>query len=363
MTVLGIAMGVMVLTTSLSLFNGFTQALIQATLKATPHISIQVLTPKPNPALEKRLSEDPEVVGWSPILGDTGLLFRRAEDGRSAGGDFARFLGIDAREAGVLDLSAEEQQQLKQLKPNQVILGRILADSIGAFNGDALFFLNLEQRRIRLSVAGTFKTGNALVDSAFAFTPIETLRSVNARQLSGYHVRLKNPQDAPNRSILYSAGGEYTALAWQDQNAGVMGQLQLQKRVLGIVVFLIVVVAAFGIANVLLLTVLEKTSEIAILRAMGTSRNAIVLTFVLEGVFLGILGLILGNLLGLGLSYYFQWKPVAIPGDLYFISALSTHIEAFDFLWVNVLSFSVTLFAAFIPARHAANIEPARILR
>jgi len=128
-------------------------------------------------------------------------------------------------------------------------------------------------------------------------------------------------------------------------------------------VFLIVVVAAFGIANVLLLSVYERTEEIAILRAMGTARAKIIQTFVLEGAILGVGGLVLGNLLGLALSYYFYVRPFPLPGELYFITALPTRIEPLDFLWVNVLSLSVTLLASFIPARRAAGIEPARVIR
>ncbi len=362
-TVLGVAIGVMVLTTALSLFNGFTAALIQATLKATPHVSLQLYDQKPLPALERAISSDPDIAAWSPVLGDTGLLFRRAEAGRKAEGNLARVFGSGPKEAEVLNLSPLERQQLSNLQEGEVLLGRILADSISAFKGDTVFLLNLEQRRLKLKVSGTFRTGNALIDGVYAFTRLETLRSVNNRELTWYHLKLKNLEDAPKVALRYSGFDQVGAQPWQDINAGVIGQLALQKTVLGIVVFLIVVVAAFGIANVLLLTVLEKTAEIAILRAMGASRGSIIGAFVLEGGILGVGGFLLGNVLGLALALYFQWKPVQIPGDLYFISSLSTEIQAGDFIWANVLSFSVTILASFIPARRAAGIEPARVIR
>jgi lipoprotein-releasing system permease protein len=129
------------------------------------------------------------------------------------------------------------------------------------------------------------------------------------------------------------------------------------------VVFLIVVVAAFGIANVLTLAVFEKTQEIAILRAVGATRALITRVFLLEGLILGLGGLLLGNLLGLGISAYFTVRPFQLPGDLYFITALPVEVRLTDLLGVNTLGLVTTLLAALIPARRAANIEPARIIR
>ena len=128
-------------------------------------------------------------------------------------------------------------------------------------------------------------------------------------------------------------------------------------------VFLIVVVAAFGIANVMTLAVYEKTQEIAILRAMGATQGLITRVFLLEGLALGLLGLLLGNLLGLGVAGYFTMRPFQIPGDLYFITSLPVEVRPSDLLWVNAVGLVTTLLAALIPARRAAALEPARIIR
>jgi lipoprotein-releasing system permease protein len=129
------------------------------------------------------------------------------------------------------------------------------------------------------------------------------------------------------------------------------------------VLSLMVIVAILGMVNVLVLSVLEKTPEIAILRAMGASSRSISLVFLLEGLFLGVAGLVLGNILGLALSYYFKLRPLEIPGGLYFITALPTRIRASDFLSVSAVSLVATLLAALLPARRAASIEPAKIIR
>nr|WP_245557550.1 FtsX-like permease family protein [Deinococcus peraridilitoris] len=364
-TVLGVAVGIMVLITALSLTNGFSRALIDATLRATPQLSLSRWTPGPrDPALEERLGSHAQVVAFAPFLADKGLLTRPASAGRSAGIDFATIFAVTPDHASVIDLRPEERQLMERLQPGEVLLGSALAQSVGAFAGDELRLLNSQQRRAALRVKGLFRTGNYLIDAGYAFVRLETLQALQeSRNIAGYQLKLRDPDRAPEVGLQLSAGIEYSAVPWQDFNRTLIDQLALQKRVIGIVVFLIVLVAAFGIANVLTLTVFEKTPEIAILRAVGARRSDILRTFVLEGALLGAAGLLLGNALGILLSLYFQWQPFELPGDLYFISALPVELRPADFVWVNLVGLSITLLAALLPARRAAGIEPARIIR
>ncbi len=364
-TVLGIAIGVMVLITALSLTNGFSQSLIDATLRATPQLTLtnyQLVAR--NAALEAALQGNPAVQASGPFLVDKGLLIRPASGSRAPGVDFATLFGVLPQEAKVLQLRPEEEALLGRLKPGEVLLGSALAQSVGAFTGDSVRLINSAQRRSSLRVAGLFNTGNYLIDSGYAFVRLETLQQLQGTQdIGGYHVRLRDPQQAPQVGNQLAARFAVSPLPWQRLNASLLDQLALQKRVISFVVFLIVIVAAFGIANVLLLTVFEKTPDIAILRAIGARTRDITLAFVLQGFTLGVLGLLLGDLLGLGLSVYFQVRPFQIPGDLYFISALPVEIHVTDVLWVNLVSLATTLLAALLPARRAAGIEPARIIR
>ena len=224
--------------------------------------------------------------------------------------------------------------------------------------------LNSQQRRDSLVVAGLFHTGNYLIDSVYAFTSLGTLQKLQQTDhISGYQIRLKDPDRAPQMGAALTRTRAYSATPWQSLYGTLIDQLALQKKVIGFVVFLIVVVAAFGIANVLTLTVFEKTEEIAILRAIGASSRDIVSIFLVEGLVLGVAGLLLGDLLGLSIAAYFTWRPFQLPGDLYFISSLPVEVRPTDVLWVNVVGLSTTLVAALLPARRAAAIEPARIIR
>jgi lipoprotein-releasing system permease protein len=227
------------------------------------------------------------------------------------------------------------------------------------------------KKKFRFS--GTFRTRNYQIDSVFGFVGIQALQDLMGlgSNIMGYHVRLSDAERAirlANTLPLDLEPGKvkptnFYGRPWQDINQTLIAQMQLQKNIISIVLLLIVIVAAFGIVNVLVLTVFEKTPEIAILRAMGAKSSVIQQVFLLEGFVLGFLGMLLGNLLGFVLSLYFTLNPYRLPGDLYFITALPAQMKAFDFVWVSIASLVTTLVAGFIPARRAANIQPARIIR
>lgn len=354
-SLLGVAVGIMVLTTALSLTNGFIKGLVEATLKAVPHIYLQSLNPEESPPPPPH----PQVVGQAPVFLTKALLTRRAGMGRSAGADFATLIGLGDGGGAVYP-----ELDLSQLKPGTIVLGSALARSLGAYPGDRLFLVSINQKRIELRVVGSFQTGNYLLDAGFAFTTLQDARELMEAPtaLSGYQLRLRDPEQAPQVGLAL-AGRHYFPQTWQSSNRTLIEQLALQKRVIGIVVFLIVVVAALGMASVLVLTVIEKTSDIALLRVMGARANQVAGVFALQGLVLGTLGIALGNLLGFGLSSYFAWRPVEIPGELYFLTRLPVEIKASDFVWVSLLSLLVVLLASLLPLWRALRIKPGEVLR
>ena len=204
-----------------------------------------------------------------------------------------------------------------------------------------LRLLNSGQRRATLRVKGVFTTGNYLIDSAYAFTSLGTLQALQRTdQYHGLPAAAARPGTGARGGLGPDPHAPYTPLPWQSLYGTLLDQLALQKRVIGFVVFLIVIVAAFGIANVLTLAVFEKTQEIAILRAIGATRSLITRMFLFEGLVLGLGGLLLGNLLGLGISAYFTVRPFQLPGDLYFITALPVEVRLTDLLWVNAVGWA-----------------------
>jgi len=354
-TVLGVAAGVMVLTTALSLTNGFTQGLIDATLRAVPHITLTALDPYDAPR-----PQDPEIVAETPVLITKALLTRRADASRGAGVDFGTIIGVGEGAAAVYPGIG-----LDRLQPGGLVLGGALASSLGAWPGDSIYALAVNQKRRAFEMVGEFSTGNYLIDSVFAFATIDDVGELleTPGAVSGWHLRLRDPNKAPEVARRLEQSGKYWARTWEDANRTLIEQLALQKKVIGIVVFLIVVVAALGIANVLVLVVLEKKADIAILRVLGASSAQVAGAFALEAVLLGAIGVLLGDFLGWALSSYLAMHPVEIPGELYFITKLPVKMEPADFAWVSGLAFAMVVIAAMMPLRRATRVKPGLVLR
>ncbi len=370
LTVLGVAVGVMVLVTALSLTNGFIDELIRSTLKATPHVTLSSYDGErlPNdPAVLEAIGEYDNVEAVSPFLSTQALIARRANAqlGVSGRQGYTQILGIDpVLEQEVLDLGTLEAQA-DNLSGDGIVLGETLARQLGVFGGDEVQIVNIDRSRQAFNVAGTFRVNNELIDSVTSFASIPNLQDYLRAEgeITGYHVRVSDPEAATEIGQALSREFDLFATPWQNLFGGLIDQLNLQKALIGVVVFLIVIVAAMGIANILILTVSEKTEEIAILRAMGASQRQIVSVFTLEGLLLGGGGTLLGALLGLGLSLYFKFQPYPLPGDLYFITQLPVELQAWDFLWVCALSIATSVVAGVIPARRASGLEPAEVLR
>lgn len=371
LTLLGVAVGVMVLITALSLTNGFIDELIRSTLRATPHVTLSSYDFNPiNNDIQtlETLLRHPAVTAVSPYLTAQALIARRANSqlGISGRRGFAQLLGIDpAQQQAVLDLNALQDLQQALAAGDTIILGETLARSLGVFAGDEVLIADIDGRRRPFTVVGTFQVGNELIDSVVGYVSLETLQDYNrvGEQITGYHVRVRDPEQADRIARELSRQTALAGSSWQNIFGTLIEQLRLQKALIGVVVFLIVIVAAMGIANILILTVAEKTEEIAILRALGASQRKILAVFTLEGLMLGGGGTLLGALLGLGLSVYFKVQPYPLPGDLYFITQLPVELQAFDFVWVCALSITTSVIAGLVPAKRASSLEPAEILR
>ncbi len=368
MTVVGVAVGVMVLVTALSLTNGFIDELVRSTLQATPHLSLSALPGETLPsdaATLKTLEEQPGVVAVAPYLTTQALIFRRADAsvGLSATNGYTQLFGIDPDlERAVLP----DLPQLGTLADDEIILGHSLARAqLGVFPGEEVQILNALQQRRAFTVKDTFRVGNELLDAVVSYTSVPALQSYLREEgrISGYHLRVADPDQAAAVGRALSAETGLVARSWQELFATLIEQLRLQKALIGVVVFLIVLVAAMGIANLLILTVAEKTEEIAILRAMGASQRQILSVFMVEGFVLGAVGTLLGALLGVGISLYFKLKPFPLPGDLYFITQLPVQMQVFDFVWVCALSLLTSTVAGLVPARRASALNPVDIVR
>ena len=371
LTVAGVAVGVAVLLIALSLTNGFIDELIRSTLKATPMVSLQSYMAGdtlPND-LEVRaaLGQRPQVTAVAPYLSTQALIARRASAslGISARQGYTQIAGIDpALETSVLELPvlAEQADALAQ---HGIVLGASLAQQLGVLPGDEVVLRDITGQTAMLTVAGTFRVGNELIDSVASYMALPDLQAYMqvGDRISGYHLRILDPERAQDVGIALGEAFGLRPISWESLFASLISQLDLQKAVIGVVVFLIVLVAAMGIANILVLSVAEKTEEIAIIRALGATERQVLAVFTLEGFVLGAAGTLLGALLGLAVSTYFRIQPYLLPGDLYFITQLPVQLQAWDVIWVCGVSFATSVIAGLLPARRAARLDPVAVLR
>ncbi len=353
--ILGVAAGVAVVTASLSLTNGFIKELIDATLKATPHVILFAYDPEDAPP-----PEDPAIVAKTPFLPVKALLTRRAGHGQRAASDFGTLFGVGKGAKGVYPGLG-----LEALAPGRAVLGQALAASLGLYPEEPFFALAITQKRKKFLLAGTFATGNYVIDAGYGFIPLEDAQALleTPGAIAGWHLRLQDPEAAPKVAQRLTASGRYWARTWQDLNRTLIEQLALQKRVIGIVLSLIVAVAALGIANVLVLLTVEKTPELALLRVLGTGAWTLLWSFVWQGLLLGGAGVLLGDLAGYLLARYFEAHPIAIPGDLYFITRLPVEIRAGDFALTSAVALLTVLLASFAPLFRVLRVQPGKILR
>lgn len=372
LTVTGVAIGVAVLIIALSLTNGFIDELVTSTLRATPMLTLQSYLPgetlPDDPAMVAALASERGVVAAAPFLSGQALIARRASQalGVSARQGFTQLVGIDpGLETAVLDLPVLAEQRAAMAQAGGIVLGSTLAQSLGVSVGDAVMLRDISGATAQFTVAGTFRVGNELIDSVTAYMSLSNLQAylgVEGR-VSGYHLRLSEPTAAHRVGLALADKYSLRPVSWESLFASLISQLRLQKAVIGVVVFLIVIVAAFGITNVLVLTVNEKTADIAILRALGASEGQVLRTFTLQGFALGGLGTLLGVVLGLAVAAYFKFQPYPLPGDLYFITQLPIQFQAFDVVWVCAVSLATSVVAGLLPARRAARLDPVAVLR
>lgn len=371
LTVAGVAVGVAVLLIALSLTNGFIDELIRSTLKATPMVSLQSYVAGdtlPNDIeVRAALGKRPQVTAVAPYLSTQALIARRASASLGVSGrqGYTQIVGIDpALETSVLELPVLAEQA-DALARHGIVLGASLAQQLGVLKGDEVVLRDITGQTARLTVAGTFRVGNELIDSVASYMALPDLQNYMqvGDRISGYHLRILDPQRAQAVGVELGDAFGLRPISWESLFASLISQLDLQKAVIGVVVFLIVLVAAMGIANILVLSVAEKTEEIAIIRALGATERQVLAVFTLEGFLLGAAGTLLGALLGLAVSAYFRVQPYPLPGDLYFITQLPVETQPGDVLWVCALSLGISVLAGLFPARRAARLDPVKVLR
>jgi lipoprotein-releasing system permease protein len=376
---LGVTVGVMALVIGLAVMTGFQQELSQRIIGASPHIFVFKRSGIADYATESaKLRGLPHVVGAAPAILGKALISVAGEQA------FINVKGIDpVLEPAVTDIAGAMRSgaltDLRSSDPNQVdaiLLGTELAAQLGVAVGDSISVLTLQgtlspmgmiPRPRRLRVAGTFNLGLTEIDSATGLVSLALAeRLLDKDEVDTIQLRLDDIYAAPALadSIPQKFGDDYVAQDWADLNRTLFSALALERIIVSLTIFLIVMVAALNIVASLILLVMEKHRDIAILKTMGASRRSVTIVFMLQGLIIGTIGTTVGAAFGWSVSRIFdRYQLISLPADVYQLSHVPFDVVPLHVVTVVVAAILVCFVATIYPSRQAARLDPAQALR
>ena len=384
-SMLGIALGVAALIIVLSVMNGFQKEVRDRMLGVVSHIEIYgpgggVLADLPLTMSQVR--KNPQVIGAAPFVAAQALL-ARGEDMR---GTIVR--GIDpAHENEVTDIGASMQKSsLKKLVAGEfgIVLGAELARNLGVREGDPVTLIapsgqvtpaGIVPRLKQMTVVGTFDSGHFEYDNGLVLLHMDDAQRIfRLEGPTGIRLKLKDLHQA--REVANELGktltGSFLIKDWTRQNRTWFAAVQLEKRMMFIILTLIVAVAAFNLVSTLVMTVTDKRADIAILRTLGASPGSIMGIFVVQGAMVGVIGTLAGLLLGLGIAFNIDVIVPALerllnasflPKDIYLISRMPSEPQQSDILPIALISLALAFVATIYPSWRASRVNPAEALR
>jgi lipoprotein-releasing system permease protein len=383
----GVAVGVTALIVVLGVMNGLRDDLRERILVANPHLRVLTfgsgLRVDDWQSVIAQVRKEPGVIAASPeVISQAGI---------TAGQDYGEGVNLvgfdpDTGSMSVTSLPGAITKGDLSFKTNKpgvdggILLGSRLASRLSVYPGDIVTLVPVTQAKVnpalgvavprfwKFEVTGLFDTGMFQYDNQFVVMSRQTAQRFTGlgNAVSGIAVRVNDPEKAPaiGAALEKRLGYPYRALDWQTQNSSLFSALQLEKLAMGLIIFFIMVVAAFNIVGTLTMVVTDKTREIGILRAMGLTSAAVGRVFLVQGAVIGVLGTTIGLVLGLSLAYVVDrsgW--VRINPAVYFIDHLPVHIEWLDVGVVVLASLAIAICATLYPSRSAAALTPVEAIR
>ena len=376
----GVAVGVMALIIALALMTGLQGELRDRIVGASPHIYLwkvgEGLTDIPGDM--RRVKQVPRVTGASPIVLGKALITAGEQQA------FITVKGIDpATEGEVTDVRERMRSgSLTALasRPEDalagVAIGQALAEQLRVKVGDTVTVMTPEgplspfgptMGSRRLEVVGIFSLGLYEFDAAYGFVSLPTAQRLLARERPDFiEVRVDDMYAAPEvaAAIVDALGHTYLTQDWAQMNQSLFSALWLEKVAISITIGLIVMVAALNIVASLVLLVMEKSRDIAILKTMGAGARSITAIFMLQGLIIGAIGTTVGALAGLAVTFVLdRWKLIQVPMDVYQVAYVPFKVQVDDFILVVVAALAICFVATIYPSRQASRLDPAQALR
>jgi lipoprotein-releasing system permease protein len=375
----GVAVGVMALLVVLSVMSGFHEDLQKKILGVNAHVVILdyrgAMQDYEN-VIEK-LKGDKDIVSSAPFIMGQVLV----SSGKRAHGVFLRGINPEM-EKRTTDIGRfMKEGRLENLNSQGgmpgIIIGKELASSMGVFEGDTINVLSpigkigplgMLPKINEFRVVGIFEVGMFEYDSNLVLTSLGAAQQFfdMKGEVTGIQLRLSDIYRAPvvREYIEKKLGFPFYAKDWMEMNKNLFSALKLEKFAMFIILVLIILVASFNIVSTLIMNVIEKKREIAILKAMGATDKGIMTIFVLQGLLIGVLGTIIGVTGGYLLCYILNtYQIIKLPADVYYLSHLPVKTKLSDFIAVSLSAIIISLLATIYPAWQAAKLNPVEPLR
>jgi lipoprotein-releasing system permease protein len=312
----------------------------------------------------KALEEDEDVLGATPFLG-LQIIIRA---GLTQTG--ARAAGIDVDRENFLFnvqkyMKSGDINQLKTIS-NGIVLGAGLADNLGAKLNDFVVVSSPKGVTLEMKVVGINRTGITSLDDTRAYITISNAQKLllaDGAYITDINIKIKDLERAAELAEVYQRRYNYKAEDWIKANEGIFTIFKLQNMAIYMVITSIMLVAGFGIFNILTMIIYEKMPDIAILKAVGYTDGDIKAIFLTESVFIGFCGGILGLLLGFGLSKLISNIPVNVNKGILAFEYLMINFNPWFYVTAFVLGLLVTALAGYFPAKKASQVDPITIIR
>ncbi|AKB78886.1 ABC transporter, permease protein [Methanosarcina horonobensis HB-1 = JCM 15518] len=365
--ILAVALAVAVITVMMAMLTGFQDELVTASIENNPHIVIS-----PHDEEEEfihlyrytsaRIAEKEGIIAVSPkYLGQAALEYRDNAEGVS-------LQGVDpAAEESVMRVSEDVVEgDLMSLVYTRygILLGDKLAENLEVHVGDRVDAVFPGSQTTSFKVVGLIHTGTA-ADEVTAYARLDSVQDFfnEPGVVSTIGVRVADPYQADVIADSIERETGLDAVSWSEANAEILSLLETQMIFVNIFYLLIYGIAGFGIANTLITIVAQRTREIGILKAMGTSQKSIMVVFIFQSMILGAIGLILGTILGYVVTVGLQSYEIEVPQEMYFgLQTLPLEVEPLNFVYAAFFAFVINILSGIYPARKAAKLDPVKAI-
>ncbi len=383
----GVFLGVMGLITVIAVMTGLQQDLRSKILGTNPHVYVfqfggQGFRLQNWRAVMDSLATIPGIVTMQPfIMTQAGVMGSGlATSGMLYG------IQVDSTRPPLNDIERQIRAGELKLRPTQsghpgLVVGFRLADRLTAGLGDEVQMISFENIKSdplgnlipivrKFEITGVFRTGMYEFDNEFMYTelaPAQDLLSItDPTEVGGIAINVKEPWhvEAVRARIDERLGFGYRTDDWKSLNGALFEALKLEKMAMAVILFLIVLVAAFNIISTLIMVVTDKTREIGILKSMGLTGGSVLRVFILQGVTIGVIGTSLGVAGGLALTWLIdRYDLISLPGDVYFIDQLPVALDPLDLVLIILTSLLIAFTATIYPARQASQLLPVEAIR